>query len=122
MDNASVNDKTLEELAILLQEREIDFDPIDRRIMCIPHVVHIATTHVLDKFFPRTNRLTTADVPQSMPDEDDLEDFAPAAPMDAAEETYEDAVARNPPAILRALIRAIRASGQRRTEFLDHIV
>jgi len=40
----------MEELEYLLQEREIEFDKLDRRVMCFPHVINICVKHVLDKF------------------------------------------------------------------------
>lgn len=124
MDNASVNDKCLEEFADLLEAKGIDFDYRDRRINCLPHVMHISTTHILDKFFPRHHRAgarVEADAGPNV-DEDDQDDFEPDPPsIGNRKQTYEEAVARNPVAILRGFIREIRSSGQRRTAFHDHI-
>ena len=46
----------MEELAVILHARDIDLDPLDRRIMCFPHIVNICCQHVLKKV---TNTGTT---------------------------------------------------------------
>jgi hypothetical protein len=40
----------MEELAKLLQSCDIDFDPLDRRIMCFPHIMNICVQHVIANF------------------------------------------------------------------------
>lgn len=74
MDNASSNDKCLEEFAKLLQEQEIPFDYRDKRINCLPHVIHIATTYILDKFFPHQRRGGSTVNPEAGPGINDEED------------------------------------------------
>jgi hypothetical protein len=50
LDNAANNGTFLEELKILFRECDIDFDHLDRRIVCILHVVNICCQHVIAKF------------------------------------------------------------------------
>jgi hypothetical protein len=40
----------MEELAKLLQSCDIDFDPLDCRIMCFPHIINICVQHVIANF------------------------------------------------------------------------
>ncbi|KIM60351.1 hypothetical protein SCLCIDRAFT_52033, partial [Scleroderma citrinum Foug A] len=50
MDNAANNIAAMHELAKLLEEHEILFDPIDRRIPCFPHILNICVTHAVKNF------------------------------------------------------------------------
>jgi hypothetical protein len=50
LDNASVNAVFMKELAKLLQDRGVDFDAVDNRIMCFPHIINICSTHVIKSF------------------------------------------------------------------------
>lgn len=142
MDNASVNDTMIKELAVLLKQIDnITYDPREHRIMCLPHVVHIATSHILNKFFPRRRRGVPSGSPGSSDASDSEEEFAeydveemdeedeaevanippPPPGGDATDETYQEAVDRNPLAIIRGLIRDIRASGSRHSAFEGHL-
>lgn len=104
LDNASNNGTMLQELAELLQERDIDFDAVDRKIMCYGHVVDLSTGRVIDALTKkRTN---------------DNEDWSgPPLPSSHDEQTYNEAVARDPVALARTVVRVIRASGTRRDAF-----
>lgn len=106
----------MQALSKLLAEKGIQFDAKNNRVMCIPHIVHIATSHLLKDCF----EVKRAAAGRESQDDDD-DDYAPPAVVDAQEQTYEDAMDRKPLAILRNLIRAIRASGLRRTAFRDLI-
>jgi hypothetical protein len=50
LDNAANNGTFMEELERLLHQRDINFDHMDRRIMCFPHVINICCQHILTKF------------------------------------------------------------------------
>ena len=51
MDNASNNKTAMTELSrILLEERKFTFDPINRRICCLPHIYNICVQHMLDTY------------------------------------------------------------------------
>ena len=109
--------------------------------MCIPHTIHIAVTHIIRDFFgePRRgkrrahNKGQVADElpphedddPDDSDGSDDSDDFDSGtnAPQKAAGEnqTYEEALARNPLVLIRKLVRGIRSSGQRRDAFRDVI-
>ncbi len=91
MDNASNNETMMQALKTTLEHREIDFDAIDRRIMCFAHVINLCSGQVL-------RGATNAD-------EDD------------ASESDVDTVTPNPIARARAAVQVIRASGKRRDEF-----
>ena len=107
LDNAANNGTFLEELEILFRERDIDFDHLDRRIMCFPHVVNICCQHVIAKF---TNV--------------DLVDLAHVAelPPAADGQSFEDAVSSDPIARGRNIVRVLRSSGQRRERLNEVIV
>ena len=107
LDNASLNDAFLKELEILLRPREVEFDHKDNHIRCFPHVTNICSNHVIEAF---TNISLV----------DDTGGFIASAsgpPSDPDNQTYEEAVARDPIALCRSTVRAVRASGQRR----DHL-
>jgi hypothetical protein len=103
MDNASNNATMLQELARLLEEQDIVFDPVDHGVMCYAHVIDLSTGCVVDAL---TRKQT---------DNDDLSGLA--QPNSSNEQTYDEAVARDPVALGRAVVRAIRASGIRRDAF-----
>ena len=109
MDNAGNNGTTIKEIDRRLQEREIRFDAQDRTIMCFPHVVNLSSGHVIEGL-TRTKISETEDV---------AEDWQP--PPLLSEQSYADAVARDPIALGRAVVRVIRASGARREAFDDII-
>lgn len=107
MDNAGNNGTTMKEIDRRLQEREIKFDALDRTIMCFPHVVNLSSGRVIEG-------LTRAKI-----SEDVAEDWQP--PPLLQRQSYADAVARDPIALGRAVVRVIRASGARREAFDDII-
>jgi hypothetical protein len=99
----------LSELANLLAEQNIDFNAIDRRIMCFPHVINICCQHVISKF-------TNVEL------SDSTEEFsADEIPDRPHLQTLEEAVGRDPIALGRNIVRTFRSSGQRRDSFLEAI-
>ena len=96
----------MQEIDRCLRAREIGFDARDRKIMCFPHVLNLSSGRVIE-------RLTKVleDIP---------EDWEPP-PLVHVNQSYADAVARDPIALGRAVVRAIRASGARREAFDDVI-
>jgi hypothetical protein len=109
MDNGSNNGTLMEELGVLLRALNIDFDHLDRRIMCFPHVVNICCQHVICEF-------TNIQLAET------AEDFVAALPADLPQlQSYQDAVDRDPVALGRNVVRVMRASGQRREALRDVI-
>jgi hypothetical protein len=99
----------MEELGVLLRGLKIDFDHLDRRIMCFPHIVNICCQHVI-RDFTNIQLAETA------------EDFVAALPAALPQrQSYEDAVKRDPVALGRNVVRVMRASGQRREALKDVI-
>ena len=88
----------MQEIAIHLHSREIKFDGRDRKIMCFLHVVNLSSGRVIQGL---TKAL-----------EDLPENWEPPT-LKHAKQSYTDVVARNPIALGRAVVRAIRASGSR---------
>ena len=100
MDNASNNETMMQALKTTLEHREIDFDAIDRRIMCFAHVINLCSGQVLCG-------ATNADKDDASESESDA----------SSSESDVDTVAPNPIARARAAVQVIRASGKRRDEF-----
>jgi hypothetical protein len=110
MDNAAANLTMMQELERRLKERDIDFDATDRQIMCYGHVVNLSSGRVVEG----VTNLAAADRD---------EDFSGAPPPELPDQqTYEDAIARDPVALGRNVVRAIRASGKLRDAFDELIV
>jgi alkylhydroperoxidase family enzyme len=96
----------MEELENLLRSRDIEFNALDRTVMCFPHIMHICVTHVIESF-------TDADLTAV------AEAWVDAFPDDEDREAYAEAVRSDPVAMGRDIVKVIRASGLRRDEFLD---
>jgi hypothetical protein len=88
----------MEEIGRCFQAREIEFDAQDRKVMCFPHVVNLSTGRVIKGL---TKVL-----------EDASENWEPPPHSRHIDQSYEDAVARDPIALGRAVVRAIRSSGK----------
>lgn len=82
-DNASNNDTFMVSLAEELNELGIPFDSIENRIRCFPHIVKIASQHLLLKL-------------SAMTDDTEDADFKPRGVVDDDEQTYQEALARDP--------------------------
>ena len=106
LDNAGNNGTAMDEIERRFLVREIEFDAQDRKVMCFPHVVNLSSGRVIEGL---TKVL-----------EDDPEDWEPPT-LISTKQSYADAVARDPIALGRAVVRAIRASGSRREAFDDVI-
>jgi hypothetical protein len=104
LDNAENNATFMKALETLLRARDITFDSADNRISCFPHVINICATHTIRSF-------TNPDLA-----DDQAEYHAASFPGDG-EQNYREAVERNPIALCRSTVRAVRASGLRR----DHL-
>ncbi|KIK19728.1 hypothetical protein PISMIDRAFT_85242, partial [Pisolithus microcarpus 441] len=50
LDNAHNNDTAMRELSCLLTLHGIDFNLVDRHIICFPHVLNICSGHVTDEY------------------------------------------------------------------------
>ena len=109
LDYASNNGTFLHELAILLEARDIDFDAIDRRIMCFAHIINTCCQHVIASLtnvaLAESAELSVGVLPSSIP----------------AQQTFEDAVKRDLVALGRNIVCVLRSSGQRRDLFEDVI-
>jgi hypothetical protein len=73
VDNAVNNDTMLKELSILLKDRNIKLDPVDRKVMCYGHVVDLASGHVIDGV-TSTNADEWDELPELVSVEDDEDD------------------------------------------------
>jgi hypothetical protein len=105
LDNAEMNATFMRAFEDIMRAREIPFDHEDNRIMCFPHIINICTTHVIESFTDTALADDQADFDADLP------------PMVPAEQTYEEACGRDPIALCRCTVRAIRASGLRRDHF-----
>ncbi len=94
---------------VLMQDWDITFNYNDNRIMCFPHIINICTTHT-------TESLTDP----ALADEQAEFHVAPLGPEDM-EQSYKEAVERNPIALCRSTVWAVRASGQQRDHFQEII-
>ena len=95
-------------LEALLRARDITFDYADNRIMCFPHVINICAAHTIKSFTD----------PELV---DNQAEFSVASFPGNGEQTYQEAVERNPIALCHSTVRAIRASGSRRDHLLEII-
>jgi hypothetical protein len=50
LDNAGNNQTAMQELSNLLGQRGIDFDSVEHRILCFPHIINICVKHVIDEY------------------------------------------------------------------------
>jgi hypothetical protein len=98
MDNAGNNGTMMQSLQTMLKERDIIFNPVDRKVMCFAHVVDLSSGRVV----------RNAD---NMVD-DDGDDF----PRSGNEATVSGPIARG-----RNVVRVIRGSGMRRDAFDEAI-
>jgi hypothetical protein len=92
-------------LEALLRDRGVVFSCLDNRIRCFPHIINICSTHVIKSF-------TDIDLV-----DDQAEFDMPNLPDNNAAQTYKEAAKRDPIALCRSTVRAVRTSGKRR----DHL-
>ena len=62
LDNAPNNGTFMKELGALLHSRDINFDALDRQLMCFPHVVNICCQHIIQK----CTDIALADAPEQI--------------------------------------------------------
>jgi hypothetical protein len=108
LDNASNNTTFMMEFGKRLELRDIPFDYADRQISCFAHVINIACQHLL-------SGLTNSE----LADSEDL--LVPIASEVPRQQTFAQALQRDPVALGRNLVRVFRSSGQRRALFDDII-
>src|SRR5277367_3640065 len=101
VDNASSNETMMQDLAKILNKRDIPFDAADRKIMCYGHVVDLSSGRVIDKLTNDT------ELDESDSDADDLDEVHVRT--------------RSQVVNARSVVRAIRGSGMRRDTFRDVI-
>jgi hypothetical protein len=81
LDNAANNGTFAQELGRLLRQGNIEFDHLDRRIMCFAHVINICYQHILAKF-TNVNLVETTGVAE--------------LPSTVNEQSFKDAVSSDP--------------------------
>ncbi|KIK19821.1 hypothetical protein PISMIDRAFT_43191, partial [Pisolithus microcarpus 441] len=96
------------ELSRLLTLCGIDFDPVDCRIICFPHVLNICSGHVTDEY-------TAVDFASISKAWVDALDGNKVINKDA----YIEALQHDPIALGHDIVRAVRASSLRREAFTD---
>jgi hypothetical protein len=96
----------LKELSILLEDRDIQFDPVDQKVMCYGHVVDLASGRVI-------NGVTSTDADEW----DELPELVPVEDNEDNEDNGEEPNAHDPIALARSVVQVIRASGARRDAF-----
>jgi hypothetical protein len=107
MDNAANNHTAMTEIGKILRAREIEFDDKDRTIMCFPHVVSLSSGRIIQG-------ITKVLQPK------EVEKWEPSL-RHVGDQSYAAAVARDPIALGREVVRVIQASGVRREAFDDII-
>jgi hypothetical protein len=126
----------MQELQILLNDRDIEFDAKDNRIGCYPHIINICVSHIVSsctKGKAADYQLDTAGFDFSDDDDDAEEDNEEED--DEEEDDEEDVInpqqydlvkwfeslKRDPVKRARAVVRTVRSSGQRKEDFLKLI-
>ncbi|KIK31463.1 hypothetical protein CY34DRAFT_44520, partial [Suillus luteus UH-Slu-Lm8-n1] len=108
LDNAGNNHTAMQELSTLLGQRGIDFDPVEHRIPCFPHVINICVKHILDEY--------------AIGDYSAVADTWTIEDLVIQKVDYVQAVQAKPLERARQIVRLIRASNQRRDRFRECIV
>jgi hypothetical protein len=93
----------MKELGVLFHSRDINFNALDRQLMCFPHVVNICCQHVIQK----CTDIALADAPEQIQ----------VAAHVGEPQSREDTVKRDPIARGRNVVHVIRSSGQRQDAF-----
>ena len=108
-DNASMNSTMMQEMERMYKERDIDFDATDRQVMCYEHIVNLSSGRVVEE----ATSIAAVDLDEDW--------SGPPPPNLPDQQSYDDAVARDPIALGRNVVRIIRASGTRRDTFNEVI-
>ena len=98
----------MQELAKILNERDIPFDATDRKIMCYGHVIDLSSGRVIDKL-TNDSELDNSNSDADLDDSDASEDHVPT-------QSWSQVVAH-----ACSVVRAIRGSGMRRDTFKEVI-
>lgn len=101
----------MEHLENFLRQRGMtDFSSKDRRIMCFPHIINLCTQRIISKL-----------TEEALVDSD--EEFTPESRYYSKDPgvRYDEIVRNDPIAIVRKVVKRVRASGQRRQEFTQAI-
>jgi hypothetical protein len=98
MDNSSVNNTMMQEMERMYKEHDIDFDATDLQVMCYEHIVNLSSGCVVEEA-------------TSIAAVDFGEDWSgPPLPNLVDQQSYDDAVACDPIALGRNVVRVIRTS------------
>ena len=122
-------------IADILRSRGVDdFDPAQRRIGCLPHILHICVTKIL-KYVEKCGKMPENDEDLDDIDGDDDANIGKFEYDDGDDDDDDDgdedistyaanckAESRNPLGLLRKIIRTIRRSGEKRRTFRQSIV
>ncbi|KIK75625.1 hypothetical protein PAXRUDRAFT_172228 [Paxillus rubicundulus Ve08.2h10] len=108
MDNTSNNKTCMQELETLLHVHDIEFDTLDRLVMCFLHVMHICMTHVIKSF--TDNELTTI-----------ADAWIGVFPDKDKHKAYVEAVRLDPITMGHDIVQVIQVSSLRHDEFLDTV-
>ena len=109
MDNALNNIAAMRELAKLLEARDIQFDAVDCRIPCFPHIINICVTHTMKEYINADFSAVAATWVGALGDT-----------VNKGE--YLEALAMDPVSLGRNIVCIIRASSQRCKGFRDTII
>ena len=91
-------------LALKLSYRDIDFDPVDRQVMCFAHVINLATGQALHEVDPKPKVDPKSKACANASDDD-------CAPV------VDDPTLSKPIGLARAVVGVIQASGKHREVF-----
>lgn len=98
----------MQELSTLLVQRGIDFDPIENRIPCFPHVINICVKHIIDEY--------------TVTDFSIVDDTWTVENQIIKKADYVQALRAKPLEQARNIVQLIRASNQRCDRFRDTIL
>jgi hypothetical protein len=90
----------MEDLEGLLRDQDIPFQHEDNHVMCFPHITNICTTHIIEALTNTSLANAQTVFNTALP------------PRDPDDQGYGDTRTRNPIALSRSTVWAIRASGQ----------
>jgi hypothetical protein len=107
LDNASNNQTAMEELSRQLLRQGIEFDAVDRRVPCFPHIINICVQHIMDEH----STVDLSGVPGPF--------VVGNSSFDKA--VYITALQGDVLCRARSIVRAARASNKRRDNFRDII-
>ncbi|KIM54018.1 hypothetical protein SCLCIDRAFT_31420 [Scleroderma citrinum Foug A] len=99
----------MKKLSELLAERGIKFDHIDRRIMCLPHILNICSKHIVEEYADADFAAVSDAWVNALGDVVD-------------KDKYIEALQRDPIALGRDIVWIIRSSSLRREGFCNTIV